>query len=1840
MATSTDELILLERVFLRLGSVDSDEQLQAAICKFLPPVLLKLSSTQEGVRKKVMELLIHINRRIKSRPQVQLPVEALLLQYQDPSASSFVINFTIIYIKLGFPRLEVSKQAELIPSVLNAIQGKPLSHQDSLLLIVMPALAHVIIPLDPEKRAALFGLQDEPQVAKQLLNFMLDMLLLPYGAISQNENQQPGQPIDWSQYKVPPGMSEYAFKRVIGETPPTSDQLEQTKLGIVKFLAGGLFQDSDILIHLIVAAADTRFSVANLADLELKKIVNLLDWSSMQLAAPLYTLFLGTEGYTTMQRDAKPETIRSPANIRIRLKLLYYLCRVTKAGFIIPPCIQVIFESLYGINHSNSKLKSLALQFTLNLVQSCSLAPIIRVAKVILNGMTKLISDNESEAAHRLMAYTIVGQLGQRIPALVNKDLTLLQNFFETLSNTDGDLRRTIRDALISMTSAFILNKDDDTGMSMMTALLANHIESQEVHVRFVAVHYCANVFPSDHAPSKYLLLLASGDSKLEVQSEALKSLYGSSYKNERYKFFSKDVPLPDFTKLITEINSKAQLRVNGHNKVTIGNKVLPFNVAVFSEMIMYLRLCLAKSADIKIQNDSVDHPSEHTPLIGTYLESLFKENLDSLHHYVDLIILFGQVTGDEVALSALLEVVGTIPNCVIEHYSNERTWIYTLLSSTKEHVRDLAAKVYAVYMSHSPDNVFETQINKMLKTTKDKLLENQHGAILALSYSLERKLILRRNEDKNALITWNIYIDVMKSVCDFLNVNNPMLLSAAINGIGIIGKSYSLPLPAEAEKGHSKKSIMDKLFSIFSNGKSSAKVKEKVVLALGYLCVGEEFPHTKAIVEKFIDSATEARYIVFNLLNSCIHYKLCLNNDFYLQTKDINIHLSIGETLVCCVQGPASPENRDAWKTVPSDHKVPYTEESDSLLTFVVDKLLSLANKTHPNSRQAVCTWLLTLLKHNSKRECMFNKLSSIQYAFMDFLSENSEIVQDIAAKGLYLVYSSCSENDKAKLVNAITNQLLHGRREVQKVTDDTKLFEEGELGKSPTGGNMTTYKEICSLATDLGKPELTYRFLHLANHNALWTSKKGAALGFSQIASLVNDDLSQQLPKIVPKLYRYQFDPNVKTQQSFASIWRTLVPSTAKALEQHHKEILEDITQNLTNNQFRVRISCCLALADILKSSVATLNYAESAPELWNQLFRVMDDIHEGTRHEATNTAKILSRVCIRQCDASHGKTGEEVLQAILPVLLENGITSNVNTIRIISLTTVSQLVSAAGNLLKPSLPSLIPALLSAIGEVEDEKLLHLRNVAANSSEIQDLIDNATLQTTKTHFSTDTMTKCIQYIDSSILKDLMPKVIELFKTSLKLGTKLACSNFLIKLSSFMKMELQPYVGKILAVLINGLTDRNAGVRKNNATTIGHIVGCAKDSSLEKLFNMLNTWYSEKEDDATRLAIGQTLHSINNHNQEIIKKYSNIIVPLAFFAMHAEKVVGENEKTIELWEELWSEITPGTESGIRQNLAAITTTLNQALESNSWTTKAQAANAVSTAATKLGASIDEEARNSLLKILVNGLQGRIWTGKERLLNALSTLACNSKEALKKDETLKHTIIETLYKESKKENIEYRRHAFKALTEVLHELDEDKFKEVYEIAQEVLPKLTRKGEDDEDDSAEDNKRKREEKIKLQEVIYEGLGKAWPTNKETQDQYCVRFVTHCFDSLPTSTRPVQVSILTALNRFVDKSVLIKTDFNILSDKEKEDLDAVGTTLLKCLRYAIGIAKYTRIRKEALNIVISLSKKYNNTQNNRQLNFMMALMKDMLVELSKDNQPEIRSRVVDIKELLKL
>ena len=75
------------------------------------------------------------------------------------------------------------------------------------------------------------------------------------------------------------------------------------------------------------------------------------------------------------------------------------------------------------------------------------------------------------------------------------------------------------REALLNMAETFCNGLDEENDVSsssqrriMLHALLANQVESQEPMARFVAVRYAAIVFPPNHAPSRYLLLLASGD--------------------------------------------------------------------------------------------------------------------------------------------------------------------------------------------------------------------------------------------------------------------------------------------------------------------------------------------------------------------------------------------------------------------------------------------------------------------------------------------------------------------------------------------------------------------------------------------------------------------------------------------------------------------------------------------------------------------------------------------------------------------------------------------------------------------------------------------------------------------------------------------------------------------------------------------------------------------------------------------------------------------------------------------------------------------------------------------------------------------------------------------------------------------------------------------------------------------------------------------------------------------------------------------------------------------------------------------------------------------------------
>jgi proteasome component ECM29 len=243
-------------VLLNFGLCDNDEQFESRVNKFLAPVLLKIESTNEEVRKKVMEILTHVNKRLKSRSNINLEITQILKHYKE-SSNSFLINFAIIYIIIGFNRADPAKKSELAHLIIDSLEKKPQPHQDKLLLLIVPTLNTLALPEDIENRKKIFGLHENQNVRKIFLSILSDVLHLPYGHSNDAE--------------IPPGMSNYSYKRVLFEDKG-AEFLENTKKGIIKFISSDIFDENEIIPHLVIASSDTRYSVSTPALNELNKI--------------------------------------------------------------------------------------------------------------------------------------------------------------------------------------------------------------------------------------------------------------------------------------------------------------------------------------------------------------------------------------------------------------------------------------------------------------------------------------------------------------------------------------------------------------------------------------------------------------------------------------------------------------------------------------------------------------------------------------------------------------------------------------------------------------------------------------------------------------------------------------------------------------------------------------------------------------------------------------------------------------------------------------------------------------------------------------------------------------------------------------------------------------------------------------------------------------------------------------------------------------------------------------------------------------------------------------------------------------------------------------------------------------------------------------------------------------------------------------------------------------------------------------------------------------------------------------------------------------------------------
>lgn len=154
-------------------------------------------------------------------------------------------------------------------------------------------------------------------------------------------------------------------------------------------------------------------------------------------------------------------------------------------------------------------------EINFNGIFSANEDPLSKVAPVLLSGLQKLIK--EGEEVHHGQAFVTIGVLAQRFPKIVFHNVGLLEMYFTNLESANNEVRLQIREGLLNLILAYKYDIfpdecDKDGRLNLLFALIKCKITSDEPMVRFASVRTLGTIFPSNHVPSRFLLLTATGD--------------------------------------------------------------------------------------------------------------------------------------------------------------------------------------------------------------------------------------------------------------------------------------------------------------------------------------------------------------------------------------------------------------------------------------------------------------------------------------------------------------------------------------------------------------------------------------------------------------------------------------------------------------------------------------------------------------------------------------------------------------------------------------------------------------------------------------------------------------------------------------------------------------------------------------------------------------------------------------------------------------------------------------------------------------------------------------------------------------------------------------------------------------------------------------------------------------------------------------------------------------------------------------------------------------------------------------------------------------------------------
>lgn len=1643
MATATDasrERSLIEKLEFRIAAADTSEKLQAILLKFLPALLQKLASEDTYNRNLTIKVCQYIRQRLQIDTTIQLPVDALSRTFRE-TTNTFVKQFTLLFVQQGLARLPRKDALTALPVVLqSSIQDGQLDLNGKRMFIaaidlLLSALVDWKLPEhdSPEDQVLASHFQMTTTQADVIAQVLASFLLF-----NPKSSQTATDPDDLDSTF----SKHYVHRSLIAPN-------------LASFLFTSVFTDVQRFAPAIILSVDANTAANSRADTMFKQC-------HFDLEDPTYV--------------EKAFNVYNAGNARLKTKVLTLLLRSetsTKDTARLLSLVQTQLEETVS-NLEASKLRNATFSY---LVWAVRVNPEISTiatelldslkASVELQGWPEPQKLSQTETELRSQAYECIGLLCAPLAETVYKSTSESHNsgrqtlIFEIVSwlftslrcETSRDIRHSIEDSLSRLMTS--VTPTDANELASYKALLLFSATAREGdadaiyhvatrnNVQYPAVRFVNRVLPFEDVEARIIDLLALASERKEVAEEAARGLDPNWYRMNlklSNNTSGQLVNVPSFEAFAKVLFGDGNLSLKSSS--ILSQKECLAGAATFSKQLIASEAWNGTSSDVQSETDwqtmvnaKLDNDIHARGQFKDFLRTKPRELVGALLQ----MCYRGMATGSPECALAAFQISSLSTDSILQGVSPAGIADLETAMQSMNHERYLACRIMGMISSISPANIASAK-SKIAELTQWRSAVGQShvrlvSSLLTLAFTLGRAHLRQPSSTvySNGLELWNICHEMLNST----NKGSASAAATAIGQMALCGLKGDVALSC------------DSLDILLVHAK---KEDETAVTAAG-----------RVLHAVWSELITERKPDILGKIYA-LH-----------EVRRAEFHFALGEALAASAlqfQSSSTLTEFDIDGEVPVDI---YADLFDTFLTDILEKCKS----TKPSLRRASSIWLLSLVQFCRLDDLLLARLPEIQAVFLRLLTDRDDIVQEVGSKGLGIVYEKGNRTLREDLVRELVQSFTGSSvKTAGTVTEETQLFEEGAL-PTEKGQSVSTYKDIVSLAQEMGDPSLVYRFMNLAANNAIWSSR--AAFGrFGLSTVLADSDYLQKNKKFYPKLYRYRFDPNPNVQRAMDDIWKALVKDSNAVIAENFDIIMDDLLHSIVyGREWRGREASCAAISELIQDrDVST--FAKYLDEIWKVAFKVLDDVKESVRGAAMKLCRTLTNMLIRNLEVGEGSSARAkvMFSHAMPFLIqqmEGGAGKDVQQYAVVTLLEIIK--KAPPSSLHSYAPTLLDVLISSLSSLEHESINYLHLNADKYGLTAEKLDSMRVSSIGASPVSEAIDKCLDSLSVGNLidendqsssngqkqlsstEDAMRRIERCFKTTIGLPSRVGLSRVIITLVTRHSLMFRPYSDKFARITRKNLLDRNATISQSFSTALAYLLRLATEKEVHATIQHVQKLYFESQETSHRAVAGEVVLATSKASNDVFKRFSAALLPFAFVGKQ-----DRDEDTRSRFDEAWKENVAGSRS-LQLYLHEIIQLISEHIKSSLWPIRHACCFAVAEFVSSGDKTISytKKEAQSVWPLVEESLAGKTWEGKEKVVTALPDFVTRA-GAIWSD--VRAQVKKIALREAKRNNVEYSPHALRALGALARQHpDLDASSEIIPYLVEVVDRVLDKDKD-------------------------------------------------------------------------------------------------------------------------------------------------------------------------------